>query len=230
MKLKFKHQRFQADAAKAVCDVFAGQPYKTANYAIQFRIWATQVLSEFYATADDYQKDSLVTRHFYAKVQNKLHWAITGLTAAEIIYTNVDASKINMGLTNWKLAPDGKIMKSDVAIAKNYLSEAHIKELNQIFGRFLARDPLTNQEGYILAVVLLFSKEQTVLNCCPWHRTDAIYRNMSYKRFLNPLSTDPDVRYNDRDMVCVNLIESYGRKNLVPAKRILKNMRLNDFS
>ena len=69
---------------------------------------------------------------------------------------------------------------------------------------FWRRDPLTNQEGYILAVVLLFGKEQTILNYCPWHRTDAIYRNMSYKRFLNPLPTDPDVRYNDRDMVCVN--------------------------
>ena len=76
---------------------------------------------------------------------------------------------------------------------------------------FWRRDPLTNKEGYILAVVLLFGKEQTILNYCPWHRTDAIYRNMSYKRFLNPLPTDPDMRYNDRDMVCVNLIESYVR-------------------
>ena len=59
---------------------------------------------------------------------------------------------------------------------------------------FWRRDPLTNQEGYILAVVLLFGKEQTILNYCPWHRTDAIYRNMTCKRFLNPLSTDPDVR------------------------------------
>jgi ATP-dependent DNA helicase RecG len=76
---------------------------------------------------------------------------------------------------------------------------------------FWRRDPLTNREGYILAVVLLFGKEQTILNYCPWHRTDAIYRNISYKRFLKPLPTDPDVRYNDRDMVCVNLIESYLR-------------------
>jgi len=76
---------------------------------------------------------------------------------------------------------------------------------------FWRRDPLTNQEGYILAVVLLFGREQTILNYCPWHRTDAIYRNMSYTRFLKPLPTDPDVRYNDRDMVCVNLIESYIR-------------------
>ena len=76
---------------------------------------------------------------------------------------------------------------------------------------FWRRDPLTNQEGYILAVVLLFGKEQTVLNYCPWHRTDAIYRNMTYYRFSNPSPTDPDARYNDRDMICVNLIESYSR-------------------
>jgi hypothetical protein len=96
-----------------------------------------QKITDIYATADDYRKDSPTTRHFYAKVQNKLHWAITGQTAAEIIYTHADASKLNMGLTNWKLAPNGKILKSDVDIAKNYLSEAHISELNQIVSAYL---------------------------------------------------------------------------------------------
>ncbi|MDR1518402.1 MAG: virulence RhuM family protein [Dysgonamonadaceae bacterium] len=96
-----------------------------------------QKITDIYATADDYRKDALTTRHFYAKVQNKLHWAITGQTAAEIIYTHADASKLNMGLTSWKLAPHGKIMKSDVDIAKNYLSEEHIKELNQIVSAYL---------------------------------------------------------------------------------------------
>jgi hypothetical protein len=96
-----------------------------------------QKITDIYATADDYQKDSLTSRHFYAKVQNKLHWAITGQTAAEIIYTHADASKLNMGLTNWKLAPNGKILKSDVDVAKNYLSEAHIAELNQIVSAYL---------------------------------------------------------------------------------------------
>jgi hypothetical protein len=66
-----------------------------------------------------------------------MHWAITGKTVAEIIYDSADASKIHMGLTNWKQGLEGKIMKSDVSIAKNYLDEAHIKELNQIISAYL---------------------------------------------------------------------------------------------
>ena len=76
---------------------------------------------------------------------------------------------------------------------------------------FLGKQRETNKEGYKLAAILLFGKEQTILNCCPWHRTDAIYRSMSYNRFLHPRPTDPDIRYNDRDMICVNLIQSYLR-------------------
>jgi hypothetical protein len=70
-------------------------------------------------------------------VQNKLHWAITGQTAAEIIYTESDAKKIYMGLKTWKQAPSGKILKSDVSVAKNYLNEAHIEELNGIVSAYL---------------------------------------------------------------------------------------------
>lgn len=70
-------------------------------------------------------------------VQNKLHWAITGQTAAEIIYTEADATKLYMGLKTWKAAPDGKIMKSDVAVAKNYLSHQHIAELNRVVSAYL---------------------------------------------------------------------------------------------
>jgi len=69
-------------------------------------------------------------------VQNKLHWAITGKTAAEIIYESADAEKMHMGLTSWK-APDGKILKSDASVANNYLSEAHIRELNRIVTAYL---------------------------------------------------------------------------------------------
>jgi len=100
-----------------------------------------QKITDIYATADDYQKDSPTTNEFYAKVQNKLHWAKTGQTAAEIIYTHADADKPNMGLTNWKQAPDGKVLKSDVGVAKNYLSETHIKELNQIVSAYLHHLP-----------------------------------------------------------------------------------------
>ena len=96
-----------------------------------------QKITDIYALAADYDKDAPITRDFFATVQNKLHWAITGKTAAEIIYTSADAGKIHMGLTHWKQAPDGKMVKSDVSVAKNYLSEAHIKELNRIVSAYL---------------------------------------------------------------------------------------------
>ncbi len=89
-----------------------------------------QKIADIYALASDYDKDAPITRDFFATVQNKLHWAITGSTAAELIHASADASKSHMGLTTWKNAPDGKILKSDVATAKNYLGEEYIKELN----------------------------------------------------------------------------------------------------
>ncbi len=96
-----------------------------------------QKITDIYALSADYSADAPVTKEFFATVQNKLHWAITGQTAAELIYANADATKLYMGLTTWKRAPDGKILKSDVAIAKNYLSEAHVKELNRIVSAYL---------------------------------------------------------------------------------------------
>ena len=96
-----------------------------------------QKITDIYALSADYDKDSPVTRDFFATVQNKLHWAITGKTAAETIYEKVDASLPHMGLTTWKQAPGGKILKSDVGIAKNYLTEKHIQELNRIVSAYL---------------------------------------------------------------------------------------------
>jgi hypothetical protein len=96
-----------------------------------------QKITDIYALSADYSADAPATKEFFATVQNKLHWAITGQTAAELIYANADATKLYMGLTTWKRAPDGKILKSDVAIAKNYLSEAHVKELNRIVSAYL---------------------------------------------------------------------------------------------
>lgn len=96
-----------------------------------------QKITDIYALSVDYDKDSQITKDFFATVQNKLHWAITGETAAEIIYKNANATKLFMGLTTWKNAPEGKILKSDVTVAKNYLNEQHIKELNQIVSAFL---------------------------------------------------------------------------------------------
>ena len=96
-----------------------------------------QKITDIYGLSLDYVANTKVTQDFFAKVQNKLHWAITGKTAAEIIYTEADATKLNMGLQTWKYAPDGKILKSDVIVAKNYLSEAHIAELNRIVSAYL---------------------------------------------------------------------------------------------
>lgn len=96
-----------------------------------------QKITDIYALSIDYRADAPVTQEFFATVQNKLHWAITGQTAAELIYTSADAAKIHMGLATWKQAPEGKILKSDVAVAKNYLNEAHVQELNRIVSAYL---------------------------------------------------------------------------------------------
>lgn len=96
-----------------------------------------QKITDIYALSVDYSPEAPLTKDFFATVQNKLHWAITGQTAAELIYISADATRIHMGLTTWKHAPDGKILKSDVAVAKNYLSEAHVKELNRIVSAYL---------------------------------------------------------------------------------------------
>ncbi len=97
-----------------------------------------QKITDIYAECSvDYNANAPISKTFYATAQNKLHWAITGKTAAEIIYTTADAEKAHMGLTSWKNAPDGKIIKSDIKVAKNYLSEQHIKELNRIISAYL---------------------------------------------------------------------------------------------
>ena len=90
--------------------------------ASERRIWQ-QVTDIFAECSIDYDRNSPVTKEFYAMVQNKFHYAITGQTAAEIVYTKADHTKEHMGLTTWKNAPDGRVLKSDVSIAKNYLSE-----------------------------------------------------------------------------------------------------------
>jgi hypothetical protein len=96
-----------------------------------------QKITDIYRLSADYNSQENITQHFFASVQNKLHWAITGKTAAQIIYTTADYQKINMGLTTWKNAPYEKILKSDVIIAKNYLSQEHIKQLELIVSSYL---------------------------------------------------------------------------------------------
>ena len=96
-----------------------------------------QKITDIYATAVDYDKNALRTKRFYATVQNKMHYAIHGHTAAELIYERANHEKDHMGLTSWSDAPDGKIKKSDVIVAKNYLSENEIKELNRMVSAYL---------------------------------------------------------------------------------------------
>ncbi|MFP3089662.1 virulence RhuM family protein [Treponema sp. TIM-1] len=96
-----------------------------------------QKITDIYATALDYDKSAKTTLNFFAKVQNKLHWAIHGHAAAELIYQRADAGREHMGLTSWEDAPDGKIIKSDVVIAKNYLTQDELEALGRIVSAYL---------------------------------------------------------------------------------------------
>jgi len=96
-----------------------------------------QKITDIYATAVDYTLDSKTTQDFFATVQNKMHYAVHGSTAAELIMDRADHKKEHMGLTSWKNAPDGKIVKADVSIAKNYLAKEEMQELNEIVTMYL---------------------------------------------------------------------------------------------
>ena len=96
-----------------------------------------QKLTDIYATAIDYNRDSPTTREFFAKVQNKMHYAVHGQTAAELIVSRANAQKEHMGLTTWENAPHGKIVKPDVSIAKNYLNEAELEDMGQLVNSVL---------------------------------------------------------------------------------------------
>lgn len=115
--------------------------------ASERRIW--QQITDIYAECSiDYDRNSQTTRDFYAMVQNRFHYAITGQTAAEIIYTKADHTKEHMGMTTWKNAPDGRILKSDVSIAKNYLQEKEIRQLERtVAGYFDYIEDLIEREN-----------------------------------------------------------------------------------
>jgi hypothetical protein len=115
--------------------------------ASERRIW--QQITDIYAECStDYDRNSPTTREFYAMVQNRFHYAITGQTAAEIIYTKADHAKEHMGLTTWKNSPDGRILKSDVLVAKNYLTEKEIRQLERaVSGYFDYIEDLIEREN-----------------------------------------------------------------------------------
>jgi hypothetical protein len=117
-----------------------------------------QVTDIFAECSIDYKKDSDITKNFYATIQNKFHFAITGKTAAEIIYLKADSNKENMGLTTWKNAPKGRVIKSDTNIAKNYLEEKEIKQLERtVTGYFDYIEGLIEREN-------TFTMEQLALS------------------------------------------------------------------
>lgn len=115
--------------------------------ASERRIWQ-QITDIFAECAIDYNKNSDITKEFFSTIQNKFHYAITHQTAVEIIYNNADSTKENMGLTTWKNAPSGRILKSDVSIAKNYLSEKEIRQLERaVTGYFDYIEDLIEREN-----------------------------------------------------------------------------------
>ncbi len=115
--------------------------------ASERRIWQ-QITDIFAECSLDYDRDAPLTHEFYAMVQNRFHYAITGQTAAEIIYTSADRHKEHMGLTTWKNAPDGRILKSDVVVAKNYLTEPQIRQLERaVTGYFDYIEDLIEREN-----------------------------------------------------------------------------------
>lgn len=109
-----------------------------------------QKITDIYALSADYDKNAQHTKDFFARLQNKLHWAIHGKTAAELIYSKADAEKLFMGLKTWKQAPDGKILKTDVSVAKNYLKQEHLKQLERLVTAYLDLAENRSRRGIVM--------------------------------------------------------------------------------
>lgn len=130
-----------------------------------------QKITDIYATAMDYDKDAAITQEFFAKVQNKMHYAVHGHTAAELIINRADHKKERMGLTTWAKAPGGKILQSDVVVAKNYLTESEVEDLGRIVsayldlaeGRAKRRVPMTMEDWAKRLDIFLSADEREVL-------------------------------------------------------------------
>lgn len=130
-----------------------------------------QKITDIYATSLDYDRTAQTTKQFFAKVQNKMHYAVHGHTAAELIYERADAEKPHMGLTTWAAAPDGKIVKGDVSVAKNYLTEKEMRSLERIVSAYLdlAEDraerhiPMTMEDWSRRLDLFLMADEREIL-------------------------------------------------------------------
>lgn len=133
-------------------DYFKEQLEKIRDIRSSERRFYQQITDIYAECSIDYDYDSEITKEFFATVQNKLHWAITGQTAAEIIVSRANHEKEKMGLTSWKNSPKGKIRKSDVSIAKNYLTEEELKPLNRIISMYLDYAEDQAEQGNVMTM------------------------------------------------------------------------------
>ena len=131
-------------------DYFEEQLARIRNIRSSERRFSQKITDIYAQCSADYRADADITSTFFATVQNKLHWAITGQTAAEIIHSRADSDKVNMGLTSWKNAPSGKIRKTDIGIAKNYMNEKELDGLNRIVTMYLDYAEMQANRGVIM--------------------------------------------------------------------------------
>lgn len=162
------------------------------------RIW--QKITDIFAECSiDYDKNSELTYNFYATVQNKFHYAITGKTAAEIVYTKADHSKQNMGLSTWKNSPDGRILKSDALIAKNYLDEKQIKRLERaVTGYFDYIEDLIEREN----VFTMNEFAESINEFLEFRKYDILKDNgkISHKKAIEKASEEYEI-YNKKQII-----------------------------
>ena len=153
--------------------------------ASERRIWQ-QITDIFAECSIDYDRDSDTAYHFYATIQNKFHYAITGKTAAEIVYNQADHTKENMGLTSWKNAPDGRILKSDTPIAKNYLDEKQIRQLERA---------VTGYFDYIEDLIIMEEFSKSVNEFLAFRRYDILKdnRRISHKQAVEKAYQEYDI-------------------------------------
>ncbi len=179
-----------------------------------------QKITDIYATAMDYSLDAETTKAFFATVQNKLHFAIHGYTAAELITQRADSNQTNMGLTNWKNSPDCKILRPDVAIAKNYLNEKELQSLERIVTMYLdyAEDqaerniPLTMADWSAKLNAFLHFNEREILNN-PGKVTQAIAKAFAESEYAKYRIVQDQLFESDFDQHLKSLLEDCGGKN-----------------
>jgi hypothetical protein len=178
-----------------------------------------QKITEIYATAIDYSPKAYESKQFFAIVQNKLHFAITGKTAAEIIQTRIGSKKDKLGLTSWRRSPNGKIMPSDVVIAKNYLDKKELTELNRIVNMYLdyaemqaARGRIMTMKDWIkkLNAFLKFSEHEILTNA--GNVSHEVAKELALKEYEKYRSIQDKNYVSDFDREVKKLLKSKNKK------------------